>query len=192
MNLGSVFSREYCKKVLGFILVLFPISVFLVMHALHYDYFWRFSEGAKSVDLVHTIINFVIILIGYKLLATKLDCTLLIFFLTCFIVYQIFGWHWQSSAKQYIQLTPVTETKHVALEDISGGAFTSSSFVNVNVYKKTLFGLFYEKFRVASIQKVRTYQIADVSEELVIIEWQTFAGEQGESKVKIDELSLHH
>lgn len=189
MYFGINTIKKHGKKLLGFGLLCFPISVFLVMHALHFDYFWDFSEGAKKIDLLHSVFNFVIMFVGYRLIANELNYTLLIFFLTCFTVFQILSWSWQSGGKQYIQLTPVTETKHVALEGISGGGFTSTSFVNVNIHKEVLFGLFYKKFRVASINKLRTYRIADVSEEAVSIEWQTFAGEDGVTLLFIDHIS---
>jgi len=90
------------KKYIGVLLVLLPITVSSLLFVLNLEYSWYYSKNYKAYDLIHSIISFLMVVIGISFLLKKDRAIFIIMLAMIFIVYQSLGWSFNS--KRYVSL----------------------------------------------------------------------------------------
>jgi len=122
------------KKYIGVLLVLLPITVSSLLFVLNLEYSWYYSKNYKAYDLIHSIISFLMVVIGISFLLKKDRAIFIIMLAMIFIVYQSLGWSFNS--KRYVSLLELNPDTSVVITRYDGGAFTASSFVNIEVSER--------------------------------------------------------
>ncbi|TRY15322.1 hypothetical protein [Shewanella hanedai] len=173
------------KKYLGFLLVLLPVLIGTLLSLSNLEYSWFYSEKYKLYDLIYSTACLCIIIIGIALLSKKRNASLNILFLICFIVYQTLGWNFDT--KRYISLIKLTPSTDILIVPYDGGAFSPTSFVNLEVSEKC-----YMFFRRSSV--IKTFEnVADAKlwlkdSKTIGIELLTYSKEKIIENVNIEDI----
>ncbi|WP_199609724.1 hypothetical protein [Flocculibacter collagenilyticus] len=122
------------KKTIGILLILYPVLIFVLCGVYNLDFFWLFHEQYKIYDLLHSLFSLTAFLVGIQLISNRKNILFFCYIVGAFSIYQILTWDFNS--KRYLDVVKIKTGSYIALTPYDGGAFTSTSFVNVELYKR--------------------------------------------------------
>ncbi len=172
------------KRLLGITCIIFPFVLFLILGFNNIEFPWYFSERRRLYDLVYSIFNFYIFTAGIVLFVKKDKASTVIFFLTLFIVYQVFSWHAQY--KKVSATLSLDGGDYLLLVPYGAGAFTSTNWVNLELFEN--YAVFFKVRRIEAYHEIRSGRLSVLDNDTIKIDLETYDSENIITSINIDQL----
>jgi len=156
------------KKFIGILCLLYPILTWLALVICDVEYFWYFFENFKMIDLIHSLVVFFIFVLGVNLVSSSLSSkSYILFFVSMpFLFYLMIRWEFTTTT-HYIAKKEVNADINLVLVLYDVGAFSTDSFVNLEIYE-SLFLLFIKRKTIKSYDKILSGDISLLNDNIEI------------------------
>lgn len=168
------------KYLFGIACISFPFITFALLVFYDIEFSWYLSDRKKIFDLIHSIFNFSIFIIGLSLLIKGRKASIFIVCSFFFILYQVLSWSFEFN--RYIAKLSVNGGNYLLLVPYDGGAFTSSKFVNLELFEKHSF--LFKVRKIKSFKNVKSGTLSLADNGSINIELQTYTGENITTNIK--------
>lgn len=177
------------SKLFGLLLIILPIGFAILIGINDMEYGWYFSEHHKLYDLIKSTVLMLIVMSG-AILAFK-DGALYFNFAIgfSFVLFQTFVWSFDT--QRHLSKAELNELDVVFLLTAhDGGAFSSSSFANLDVVQRK-YALFFTFKSVESFEDVKLGKISlNESGSILDIELELYSGDKKSTQYDVSDLAL--
>lgn len=173
------------KIIIGSLLIFFPLAISLVSMVGELEYFWYFDDDHQRYDLIHSVISFIIIMIGVYLVLDEHKKMFIYFLTMCFVFYQSLASVF--SPPRYLALIELTPTSKVAMISYDYGALASTSHANLEIFE-THYLFFMTSRTIKSFDNVSTATLSQSNSDAISVEFANYDREIFVEEVQINDI----
>jgi len=155
------------KKIIGILCLFYPFLTWIALAVCDVEYFWYFFENFKTIDLMHSLVVFLIFVLGLNLVNSSLSSkSYILFFVSIpFLFYLMIRWEFTTT--HYIAKKEVNAGIDLVLVLYDAGAFSTDSFVNLEIVER-IFLIFIQRKTIKSYDKISSGDISLLSDNIEI------------------------
>jgi len=175
------------KKTLGWFALLLPFLIALIMNMTGAEFYWYFSDNYKAYDLVSDFLAFIIFCTGTVLLSSnpnRMKPILICLGFTFGIYQYIFNEYNPTHSIAKVDIKP---DYYLHLVPHSSGAFTSSSYVSLDLYEKKQDIFYFKKKTIKTYDNIESGNLSLADDDHVSVKLITYSKNE-----QVEQLSINY